>query len=106
MKLSECKGHHGGTLALNEYGPVLNVLAVADARVSCACLSHFLLASSNCFVVRLVCWCCRPSLSGLSVLAVLSCGRNIRVKVLSHFVGVSGKCSDPCVGRHFVQVQV
>ena len=28
-------------------------------------------------------------------------GWNIRAKVLSHLVGVSGKCSDSCVGRHF-----
>ena len=31
---------------------------------------------------------------------------NIRAKALSQLVGVSGKCSDSCVGCHFVQVQV
>ena len=39
---SVCKGHYGGTRALNEYGSVLNVLAVADVRVSCACCLTFL----------------------------------------------------------------
>ena len=118
------KGHSGGTRALNEHASLFERVGVSSFRVSgafgIAYLCTFLdLAACSCLVFQGVIQRMDMSNVQLFVLAALSCFLRLDLRGLLFWVvdgtsmrkscltfGLSGNCSDPCVGRHFVQVEV